>query len=247
VDSAQVFETPDDRIFLTIDFGGDFLDVFNSVNIGQDVHAVKLGVGFLLDPKLSHKNKWLRRIGINTFLDLKSHEDPDQMASEISLIIDRGFTYTSVHASASAESMVAAVRNAGNMVIVAALSPPNTIAIRSDELENIEKANGLLAEEGLAIGALMCNISQLKHTRRLGDGVLRIASGIRMPRDPANDQPAVGTPAEALLLGADMLAIGRTVTAADKRRDAYERVRENICSVQNTTREAPVRNQTMLK
>ena len=44
--------------------------------------------------------------------------------------------------------------------------------------------------------------------------LLAVTPGIRLPETGAHDQKRLETPREALVAGADMLVIGRTITAA---------------------------------
>ena len=45
--------------------------------------------------------------------------------------------------------------------------------------------------------------------------MVRVVPGIRMPGGATHDQARVATPREALAAGADLLVVGRAVTAAD--------------------------------
>lgn len=172
---------------------------------------------------------WLKGVSISTYLDLKSHVNADESRSTTARIADLGHDYASIHAGSEVSSLAAAAKSAGGLILVAALSALDG-EVKEDELEHIQEVNELLPE-GQRISALMCNVSQLKHTEQLG-GILRVATGIRLPGDSTNDQPAVSTPCEALELGADMLAIGRVVTAAEDKQRAYGLVLENMAQAQ---------------
>lgn len=223
------FKTPEDRLFLTVDFEDDFTRMHNLMkSLGQKVHAVKVGQGFLLYERWAQLNKLLQSMGVTRYLDLKSHEDPDQMARNTAKVAGKlGFEYMSVHASAKEENLCAAALSAGSLAVVAALSYSSKGVI-GKELDHIEAANQML-EPGECITAIMCNAEQLEYTSRL-DGVLRIATGIRMPGDIPNDQPFVATPAEALAAGADMLAIGRAITASSRPEESFDAILENMAS-----------------
>jgi len=226
VPEKKVFENPEDRIFFTIDFDGDFMRMRDLAKVfGQEVHAVKLGQAFLLHKKWSQIHEMFLKTGITTYLDIKSHENADQSRYNTLQVAKEGFEYMSVHAAAETTSLKAAAEVSGKLAIVAALSYSSG-DVRQEELERIQTVNEQLPE-GQGISAIMCNVSQLENTEQLG-GVLRIATGIRMPGDSSHDQLAVATPAQALERGADMLAIGRTVTEAPDRQRAFNRVLENM-------------------
>lgn len=228
-ETQREFKSPEDRLFLTVDFEDDFTRMNHLMrSLGQQVHAVKLGQGFLLYERWPQLNMLLQSLGVTRYLDIKSHEDPDQMVKNTSKIANKlKFEYMSVHASAKEENLCAAAQSAGKMAVVAALSYSSKGVIEK-ELDHIEAANQML-EPDECIAAIMCNAEQLEYTTRL-DGVLRIATGIRMPGDVPHDQPFVTTPAEALAAGADMLAIGRAITGARKPEAVFERILENMAT-----------------
>jgi orotidine-5'-phosphate decarboxylase len=223
------FNSPEDRLFLTVDFDGDFPRMQHLIkDLGTRVHAVKLGQSFLLYHRWPQLLTWLHTsAGVSTYLDLKSHEDPDQMTFNTTKVRELGFDYMSVHASAKEENLCAAAHASGKMAVVAALSYSSR-GIIEKEVQHIHNVNRML-EPAQRIGAIMCNASQLEHTAPL-DGVLRIAAGIRLPGDEAHDQPYVMTPAEALDAGADMLAVGRAITSSRMPEETYERILENMAT-----------------
>jgi len=225
------FANPEDRLFLTVDFDDDFIRMQHLIrNLGQRVHAVKLGQGFLLYERWPQLLKWLHAGGITSYLDLKSHEDPDQMARNTAKVADLRFEYMSVHASAKEENLTAAAKtaaSAGHLAVVAALSYSSQ-GIIEKELQHIDNVNSGL-EPHERICGIMCNVAQLKYTSAL-DGVLRIATGIRMPGDDAFDQPEVGTPVEAIEAGADILAVGRAITKSQRPEEAFEQILANMAT-----------------
>jgi orotidine-5'-phosphate decarboxylase len=77
----------------------------------------------------------------------------------------------------------------------------------------------------------MSNVSCVERIKSLG-GLSVIATGIRLPGDETHDQPATATPQEAFNMGADYLAIGRAITAHADRFAAFDRILENIYSVE---------------
>jgi orotidine-5'-phosphate decarboxylase len=52
-------------------------------------------------------------------------------------------------------------------------------------------------------------------TRRAAPGLLTVVPGIRPSGAPTDDQARASTPAAAIAAGADILVIGRAVTAAE--------------------------------
>ena len=63
-------------------------------------------------------------------------------------------------------------------------------------------------------GGLVCGAPDLALIRRLAPGATLVVPGTRPPWAARDDQGRVTTPAEALAAGADLLVVGRAVTAA---------------------------------
>jgi orotidine-5'-phosphate decarboxylase len=57
-------------------------------------------------------------------------------------------------------------------------------------------------------------VAEVGRVRRDAPGLLTVVPGIRLPGSDHHDQARVGGPVEALSAGADVLVVGRAVTAA---------------------------------
>ncbi|MBA3758594.1 orotidine 5'-phosphate decarboxylase [Candidatus Saccharibacteria bacterium] len=220
---------PEEKLFLTVDFDGDFLELrFLAEDFKDKVHAVKLGQGFLLDQMAHGLQRKLHSRGTVTYLDAKYHEDPDQMDYVVRKSFELGYRYVSVAPSAGSAALVAAGLAQTKSRVVGALSSGDA-DLSSIEIRNMRSANNDL-DEGNKLDIVMCNVSGITRVKELGDFTV-IATGIRMPGDDICDQPAVATPAEALERGADFLAVGRAVTGHKNRVEALDRILENIATV----------------
>lgn len=222
------FERPEDRIFLTVDFDGNFMDL---LHIAQDfndkIHSVKLGQGFLLDERANKLRQRLLEHRTSLYLDTKYRDDPDQMAYQVKKAGELGFKLVSVSPSAGVDSLVAAGYGQNGIQVVTAFSTDEEM--NRIEMRNVRDANAEL-ESGYKLEMGMCNVSCIERIKSLGNFSV-IATGIRMPGDEIDDQPAVATPAEALQRGADRLAIGRAITAKRDKLAAFDKLLENIVSV----------------
>jgi orotidine-5'-phosphate decarboxylase len=63
----------------------------------------------------------------------------------------------------------------------------------------------------------VCGAPDLAEVKRLAPDLITVVPGIRLPGDSAHDQGRTATPAEAIRAGADLLVVGRAVTAAPDR------------------------------
>jgi orotidine-5'-phosphate decarboxylase len=235
-ESAE-FERPEHRIFLTVDFDsnayGGFSNLrFLAADFNHKILAVKLGQGFLLHERSYAMQNHLQATGTTTYLDAKYREDPDQMGYVIAKSAENGYKYVSVAPSAGRAALIAAGLVQPNIQVVNSLSSGDK-ELNEIEISNITQANLELDAEH-RLGVVMCNVADIEHVKELGDFTV-IATGIRMRGDPSHDQHTVMEPAEALLRGADYLAVGRAVTRHTRQQDraeAFDRILENIASVQ---------------
>ena len=67
---------------------------------------------------------------------------------------------------------------------------------------------------------IVCAASDVAEAKRLGPRLTAVVPGIRLAGADANDQARPSTPDAAVGAGADLLVVGRTVTAAPDRRAA---------------------------
>jgi orotidine-5'-phosphate decarboxylase len=63
-------------------------------------------------------------------------------------------------------------------------------------------------------GGVVCSVAEVARVKAADKDLLAVVPGIRLPGGAAHDQARVGSPAAALLAGADVLVVGRAVTAA---------------------------------
>lgn len=212
-----------------MDFEGDFVGLLTLAKDFRDkLHAVKLGQGYLLDNRSHIIRQELLRHRVSMYLDAKYHDDPDQITYQVKKAGELGFGRVSVTPSAGVDSLIAAGRGQINTKVVAAFSADNEM--NNLEMRNVRSANEELGN-GFKIEWGMSNVSCVERIKSLG-GLSVIATGIRLPGDETHDQPSTATPQEAFDMGADYLAIGRAITAHADRFAAFDRILENIYSVE---------------
>ena len=158
------------------------------------------------------------------FLDLKLHDIPTQVAGAVRAATDTGASYLTVHASGGPAMVEAAVEAAGDALVVLAVTVLTSLdddALAAVGLAGTARDAVLrLAELAVAAGApgLVCSPHEVAAIRsrfgaRAEGGPLLVVPGIR-PAGRDDDQRRTLGPAEALAAGADVLVIGRPITAA---------------------------------
>jgi orotidine-5'-phosphate decarboxylase len=162
--------------------------------------------------------------GIPVFLDLKLHDIPNTVAGAMKALAPLGAAIVNVHASGGAAMMRAAAEAAR-----ASERRPKIIAVTV--LTSLEEKD--LAEVGLSGTALeqavrlailakqsgldgvVCSPHEIAAVRAAcGSGFLIVTPGVRPAGGELGDQKRVMTPLQAMESGADILVIGRPITAA---------------------------------
>ena len=158
------------------------------------------------------------------FLDLKLHDIPAQVQGAMEAIARSGASYTTVHASGGPDMLRAAREAAGDVVVlgVTVLTSLDEEALtRIGYGSSVESTVLRLAELALEAGltGLVCSPREVAAVRaRFGErssgGPLLVVPGIRATDAGSDDQRRTLPPRAAIDAGADVLVIGRPITAA---------------------------------
>ena len=162
--------------------------------------------------------------GARVFLDLKLHDIPTTVARAVAAAVRSGASMVNVHAFGGRDMLVAARESAnaaGPSVKVIAVTLLTSLDSRSladlpisGHPEGIARRLAVLAKECGLDGAV-CAAGDVREIKAAcGSEFLAVVPGIRPAGSERNDQRRVATPADALSEGADLLVVGRPVTAA---------------------------------
>ncbi len=179
-------------------------------------------------------------LGTPVFLDLKLHDIPNTVERAARNAARLGVAMLTVHASGGSAMLTAAVTGAS-----AAARPPLVLAVTV--LTSLDDA--ALAELGVPGGAagrvsawaamahragcggVVCSPQEAAALRAaLGSGFRLVTPGIRPAGEAAGDQRRIATPAAAVAAGADILVIGRPITAAGDPGAAADAIAAELCS-----------------
>ncbi len=188
---------------------------------GPYVSTVKVGLEtFLRDGDASVRAAREASGGRDVFLDLKLHDIPHTVAGAARSVAHLEPTYLTVHASGGAAMVRAAVGELPGTLIAA-------VTVLTSMSESDLAAVGLLGPSldaarrlaALAVGAgaraVVCSPQEVAAVRaEVGEGIVLITPGVRPAGAALGDQSRVATPEQALADGADLLVIGRPITAA---------------------------------
>jgi orotidine-5'-phosphate decarboxylase len=194
--------------------------------VGPHVSTVKVGLElFLRHGAASVAAVRAASGGRAVFLDLKLHDIPNTVAGATRAVADLAPDYLTVHASGGAAMVRAAAEAlpAGRVTAVTVLtslagSDLDAVGLRGPSLDAAVRLAVLAVDSGAR--ALVCSPQEVAAVRAaVGPGIALVTPGVRPPpaagRDaPRDDQARVATPRQALAAGADLLVVGRPVTAA---------------------------------
>lgn len=158
--------------------------------------------------------------GVQVFLDLKLHDIPATVAGAARAVARLKPAYLTVHA-AGGSAMIRAAVEAAPATKIAAVTVLTSLGdgdlarlgVAGPAPDAVRRLSALAVEAGAH--ALVCSPMEVAAVRaEVGPDVTLITPGVRPHGAAAQDQMRVATPEQALASGADLLVIGRPITAA---------------------------------
>jgi len=174
----------------------------------------------------------MQNLGMDVFLDVKLHDIPNTVYGASTVLGSLGVRYLTVHAAGGEAMLRAAVNGLSKGANEANLPAPMALAVTV--LTSEPSASPELLNERLAIavaadcGGVVCAATDLPMIKGAAPDIITVVPGIRPTGVPVHDQGRVATPSEAIQRGADILVIGRAVTAADDPAAAAEAIAAEV-------------------
>lgn len=186
----------------------------------------------------------LRALGPKVFLDLKLHDIPNTVAGAVRRATALGASLLTLHASGGAGMISAARKAAEDAAAKLSVERPRLLAVTvltSLDASALSQTLGIespaqelvlrlakLAKDAGADG-VVCSAREVAAVKKAcGSDFLAVTPGIRPAGGQAGDQKRVTTPADAIRAGADLLVVGRPVTAAPDPAAAADGILESI-------------------
>lgn len=173
--------------------------------------------------------KDIKNLGHKVFLDLKLHDIPNTVERAMKNLKALGVDMTNVHASGGLEMMKAAKRGFGEEGLLIAVSQLTSISEETMKTEQLINATlkesvinyAKLSHEAGLDGMVSSAMEVENIHQEVSQDFLCITPGIR-PRFAAHgDQKRVVTPAQAAKWGSNYIVVGRPITQAKNRKQAY--------------------------
>ena len=162
--------------------------------------------------------------GARVFLDLKLHDIPTTVARAVTAAVRSGASMVNVHAFGGRAMLVAARESASaagptvRLIAVTLLTSLDSRSLAdlpvSGHPEGIVRRLATLARE-CGLDGVVCSPHDVREIKTAGGpAFVAVVPGIRPAGADPGDQKRAATPGEALREGADLLVVGRPVTAA---------------------------------
>jgi orotidine-5'-phosphate decarboxylase len=211
--------------------------------IKPHVGGLKVGLEFFtaLGPDAV---KRIVALGLPVFADMKFHDIPNTVAGAAREIAKLGAAIFNIHVSGGEAMMRAAVDAAKSIdpkiriigvTVLTSLNDDdvNAVGQRGPAMTQVERLAVLAKHSGL--DGVVCSPQEIALVRKAcGHDFLIVTPGVRPADADLADQRRVTTPAEGMRAGADILVIGRPVSAAADPVAAAKAIAHEIAAARTT-------------
>lgn len=206
------------------------------------VGGFKIGLGLLHGPGPGTIDA-LVRLDRPVFADAKLHDIPSQVEAAAYRLGTHGARWVTAHVSGGQEMLEAAVaglERGGGSAASGILGVSVLTSLGKPDLERvgIQRSPGQLVGKMAKVAAaarcegLVCSPQELNVVAQAAPSLVKVTPGIRPAgidaRQAGTDQTRIATPAEAIDRGADLLVVGRPITAAPDPVAAADRILADI-------------------
>ena len=163
-------------------------------------------------------------LGAPVFVDAKLHDIPNTVAGAIRRLGGLGLRWVTVHASGGEEMVRVAVEglaeSSGGEAGVLAITVLTSLDAQGLASVGVGRSVGDQAEAMSRLAAsagaegVVCAVPEVSRVKALGLDLTVVTPGIRPAGSDNSDQKRVATPGGATTAGADLLVVGRPITAA---------------------------------
>ncbi len=175
----------------------------------------------------------LKDLGYRIFLDLKLHDIPNTVYRSAKVVAGYGVDLLTVHSDGGIEMLQACVRGLSEGAATLEIPvTPKALAItyltsqKEVSREQLNERLEMIAASGVA--GFVSSAHEVEFIKRVQPNLFGVVPGIRFEGDTAHDQARVATPGFAIAAGADLLVIGRSITAARNLDDSLATLRREL-------------------
>ena len=165
----------------------------------------------------------MAELGYKVFLDVKLHDVPTTVRKAARVLGAVGASYLTLHAFGGVSMMRGGVEGLRDGAAAAGLDPPTALAVTILTPGPPPHILGVRVRDALeaGCGGVVCTPADVREAKQLAPRMVAVVPGVRLTGGDSADS---STPQAALDAGADLLVVGRAVTAADDRAAAAARL-----------------------
>jgi len=223
--------SPRDRLVLALDVDDAVVAMRLATRLAPWFATVKVGLElcYAAGPSVILA---MRDLGFRVFADLKLHDIPHTVERACRVVGSLGPAFVTLHA-AGGEAMLAAGLQ-GLREGAERAGEEEVVALGVTVLTSEPDAPPELMRERIATvvragcQGFVCAAPDLEIVRPMAPSLVAVVTGVREEGSSLDDQARVGSASGALEAGADLLVIGRTVTASPDLEEAARRVSARI-------------------
>jgi orotidine-5'-phosphate decarboxylase len=207
-----------EKLIVALDFDSQ-MKAMKFVSTVQDkIKVLKVGLELysVAGPDLVAK---LIDMGFDVFVDLKLHDIPNTVNKAAKVLGRMGVKYATAHAAGGKEMLVSAnegfLEGRTDAKLKGDCYMLGVSVLTSDLGHSVDLLISRVKEiEDARLSGLVCSGVDLNILKSAGNRMFKVVPGIRPPGSSKDDQIRVVTPNEAIQMGADMIVVGRPITAA---------------------------------
>ena len=177
--------------------------------------------------------------GKSVFLDYKFHDIPNTVSGAVAAAASMGVSLATVHLAGGRAMLEAAAEARGSLLrlvgvgVLTSHDAETYGAVVGREVSDLAHEQKRLMESGLGLlDGFVAAPSEVEQVRRFaGPGAFLVTPGIRLAGDDPGDQVRIASPADAVRAGANLLVVGRPVTAARSPVDVVRAIRVDMGGV----------------
>lgn len=174
----------------------------------------------------------IAELGYKVFLDVKLHDIPTTVGRASRVLGSLGASYLTLHAFGGVAMLRAGVEGLQEGAASAGLDPACALAVTiltsDDGAPPHVLGNRVRAAVEAGCGGIVCAASDVREAKQLAPRLVAVVPGVRLEGGSRDDQARASTPSAAAAAGADLLVIGRAVTAAPDRPAAAAAIAASI-------------------
>ena len=212
-----------ERVLVALDLATAEDAVRLARQVAPHVGGFKIGLGLLYGPGPATVAA-VAEIGKPVFADAKLHDIPSQVQRAARRLAALGARWITAHAGGGVAMLQEAVEGAAAAATGTGILGVTVLTSLGDsDVERIApgstpgKLTSRLVRSAAEAGCegVICSPKELNVVGQVGPGLVRVTPGIRPAGAATDDQTRIMTPEEAIRRGADLLVVGRPITAAD--------------------------------